>query len=278
MTLFARDVDTGMAKWVYQMTPHDEWDYDGVNEMILAELNIGGKERKTLTHFDRNGFGYTLDRVTGELLVAQKYDPAVNWATQVDMATGRPQVVAKYSTHKNGPGRQHARTSARRRSARKDQQPAAYSPEDQALLRADEPRLHGLRAVRGRVRRRPAVRRRHALDVSRPARSRVTARPTSATSSPGTAATGKIVWSIPEPFSVWSGALATAGDVVFYGTLEGYLKAVDCEDGQGAVQVQDPVGHHRQRQHLDAQGQAVRRRAVGCRRLGGHRHGGRARG
>ena len=72
MTIWARDVDTGEAKWVYQMTPHDEWDYDGINEMILTDQKIDGKDRKLLTHFDRNGFGYTLDRVTGELLVAQE--------------------------------------------------------------------------------------------------------------------------------------------------------------------------------------------------------------
>ena len=75
MTIFARDADTGMAKWVYQMTPHDQWDYDGVNEMILVDQEIGGRMRKLLVHFDRNGFGYTLDRADGELLVAQKYDP-----------------------------------------------------------------------------------------------------------------------------------------------------------------------------------------------------------
>jgi glucose dehydrogenase len=64
MTIFARDADTGMAKWVYQMTPHDEWDYDGVNEMILSDQQLGGADRKLLTHFDRNGLGYTLDRAT----------------------------------------------------------------------------------------------------------------------------------------------------------------------------------------------------------------------
>ena len=79
MTIFARNSSNGMAKWVYQMTPHDEWDYDGVNEMILTDQSIDGKARKLLTHFDRNGLGYTLDRVTGELLVAQKFDPKVNW-------------------------------------------------------------------------------------------------------------------------------------------------------------------------------------------------------
>ena len=107
MTIFARDVDTGMAKWVYQMTPYDEWDFDGINEMILADINVKGKPTKALVHFDRNGFGYTLDRTNGALLVAEKYDPAVNWATHVDMKTGRPQVVAKYSTAQERSRRQH---------------------------------------------------------------------------------------------------------------------------------------------------------------------------
>ena len=107
MTIFARNPDTGMARWVYQMTPHDEWDYDGVNEMILSDQQVGGQARKLLTHFDRNGLAYTLDRVTGELLVAEKYDPTVNWTTGVDMnksspTYGRPKVVDQYSTEKQG--------------------------------------------------------------------------------------------------------------------------------------------------------------------------------
>ena len=64
MSICARDVDTGMAKWVYQMTPYDEWDFDGINEMVLADINVEGKPTKALVHFDRNGFGYTLDRMT----------------------------------------------------------------------------------------------------------------------------------------------------------------------------------------------------------------------
>ena len=107
MAIWARNADTGVAKWVYQMTPHDEWDYDGVNEMILTDQTIGDKSRKLLTHFDRNGFGYTLDRADGELLVAQKFDPGVNWASAIDMDKGsrnygRPIRVAKYSTDANG--------------------------------------------------------------------------------------------------------------------------------------------------------------------------------
>ena len=127
MTIFARDADTGMAKWVYQMTPHDEWDYDGINEMILVDKEIKGKQRKALVHFDRNGFGYTMDRVTGELLVAEKYDPAVNWATHVDMETGRPQVVPQYSTRQNGED-VNSTGICPAALGTKDQQPASYSP------------------------------------------------------------------------------------------------------------------------------------------------------
>ena len=160
MTIFARDADTGMARWAYQMTPHDEWDYDGINENILADIEIGGAMRKVLVHFDRNGFGYTLDRVTGELLVAEKYDPAVNWATHVDMETGRPSVVARYSTRWHGEDRQHhGRLPGRPRQ----QGPAACRvlARHRAVLRAHQPRVHGLRAVLRRVRCRSTLRRRH---------------------------------------------------------------------------------------------------------------------
>ena len=168
MTIFARDPDTGMAKWVYQMTPHDEWDYDGVNEMVLVDGKIDGKDRKLLVHFDRNGFAYTLDRETGDLLVAKKYDPAVNWATDVDMDTNSPTWPAG--------GRRAVLDRAQRRGRQHDrhlpggarhQGPAAGGllAEDRPVLRADQPRLHGLRAVPRQLHRRPALRRRDPVDV-----------------------------------------------------------------------------------------------------------------
>ncbi|WP_439537120.1 PQQ-dependent dehydrogenase, methanol/ethanol family, partial [Methyloversatilis sp.] len=129
MTIWARDVDTGWVRWAYQMTPHDEWDFDGVNEMILADIDVKGKKRKALVHFDRNGFGYTLDRVTGELLVAEKFDPKVNWATHVDMKTGRPQVVAKYSTRLNGED-VNSKGICPAALGSKDQQPASFNPKN----------------------------------------------------------------------------------------------------------------------------------------------------
>jgi lanthanide-dependent methanol dehydrogenase len=235
MTIFARDLDTGMAKWLYQMTPHDEWDYDGVNEMILTDLEFDGQERKALVHFDRNGFAYTLDRETGELLVAEKYDPAVNWATEVDMETGRPQVVAEYSTHQNGVD-VNSEGICPAALGTKDQQPASYSPKTGLFY---VPTNHVCMDY-------------EPFEVSYTAGQPYVGATLSMYPAPGgdhlgnfiawDAAKGEIVWSKEEPFSVWSGALATAGDVVFYGTLEGYLKAVDPMTGEELYRFKTPSG------------------------------------
>ncbi len=235
MTIWARDADTGMTKWVYQMTPHDEWDYDGINEMILADINVKGKMRKTLVHFDRNGFGYTLDRVTGELLVAEKFDDAVNWATHVDMKTGRPQVVAKYSTHQNGAD-VNSKGICPAALGSKDQQPAAYSPKTGLFY---IPTNHVCMDY-------------EPFEVSYTAGQPYIGATLSMFPAPGgthlgnftawDAGTGKVVWQKKEPFSVWSGALATAGDIVFYGTLEGYLKAVDAKTGKELYRFKTPSG------------------------------------
>jgi PQQ-dependent dehydrogenase (methanol/ethanol family) len=235
MTIFARNPDTGMAKWVYQMTPHDEWDYDGVNEMILADVNVGGKTHKALVHFDRNGFGYTLDRDTGALLVAQKFDPKVNWATGIDMKTGKPIRVAKYSTEKGGEDH-NTKGICPAALGSKDEQPAAYSPQTKLFY----------------------VPTNHVCMDYEPFRVSYTAGqpyvgatlsmyPPPGDSNMGNfiawdASKGKIVWSDPEQFSVWSGALATAGGVVFYGTLEGYLKAVDAKTGKLLYKFKTPSG------------------------------------
>ena len=225
MTIWARNPDTGMTKWVYQMTPHDEWDFDGINEMILVDIPVKGKMRKVLVHFDRNGFGYTLDRATGELLVAEKYDPSVNWATHVDMKTGRPQVVSKYSTDQNGAD-VNTKGVCPAALGTKDQQPAAFSPRTGLFY---VPTNHLCMDY-------------EPFKVAYTAGQPYVGATLSMFPAPGgthlgnfiawDAGEGKIVWSNPEPFSVWSGALATAGDIVFYGTLEGYLKAVDANTGQ----------------------------------------------
>ena len=241
MTIFARNPDTGMAAWAYQMTPFDEWDYDGINEMILAELDFGGTKRKTLTHFDRNGLGYTLDRGTGELLVAEKFDPAVNWTTGVvmDKASpqyGRPQVVPKMSTFQNGQD-VNSKGICPAALGSKDQQPAAFSPQTSLFY---VPTNHVCMDY-------------EPFKVSYTAGQPYVGATLSMYPAPNShggmgnfiawdGAKGKIVWSKAEPFSVWSGALATAGGVVFYGTLEGYLKAVDAKDGKELYKFKTPSG------------------------------------
>ncbi len=240
MTIFARNPDTGEAKWVYQMTPHDQWDYDGINEMILADQDIGGKMVKTLVHFDRNGFGYTLDRTDGDLLVAEKFDPAVNWATKVDMDKsskdyGRPEVVAKYSTDQNGED-VDSKGICPAALGSKDEQPAAYSPVTKLFY---VPTNHVCMDY-------------EPFRVSYTPGQPYVGATLSMYPAPGgntmgnfiawDATKGKIAWSDPEQFSVWSGALATAGDVVFYGTLEGYLKAVDAKTGKELYKFKTPSG------------------------------------
>ena len=271
MTIFARDVDTGTARWVYQMTPHDEWDYDGVNEMILVDQTIGGAPRKLLVHFDRNGFAYTLDRTNGELLVAEKYDPTVNWATKTDMdkssqTYGGPVLDAKHSTRREDVNVKGICPAA---LGTKDQQPAAFSP-DTGLFYV--PTNHVCMDY-------------EPFKVNYTAGQPYVGATLSMYPPPGEihmgnfiawdARSGKIVWSNKEQFSVWSGALATAGNLVFYGTLEGYFKAVDAKTGKELYKFKTSLRHHRQRDDLRARRQAVHRDPVGCRRLGGHRPCGR---
>ncbi len=135
MTIWGRDADTGMAKWVYQMTPHDEWDFDGVNEMILADQGIwAARTARRSSHFDpQRPRLYALTATNGELLVAAKFDPAVNWTTGVDMnkqspTYGRPKVVDQYSTEHNGEDH-NSKGICPAALGSKDEQPAAYSPQ-----------------------------------------------------------------------------------------------------------------------------------------------------
>jgi PQQ-dependent dehydrogenase (methanol/ethanol family) len=237
MTIFARDVDTGLAKWVYQMTPYDEWDFDGVNEMILADINVKGQPRKALVHFDRNGFGYTLDRVTGELLVAEKFDPKVNWATGIDMKSGRPLGVKQYSTAANGPD-VNTKGVCPAALGSKDQQPASFDPNTRLFY---VPTNHVCMDY-------------EPFKVEYTAGQPYVGATLSMYPAPNShggmgnfiawdAGTGKIVQSKPEKFSVWSGSLNTAGGLSCYGTLEGYMKCVDARNiGKELFKFKTPSG------------------------------------
>jgi PQQ-dependent dehydrogenase (methanol/ethanol family) len=239
-SIIARNPDTGIAAWAYQMTPFDEWSYDGVNEMVLADLDFGGRKRKALVHFDKNGLAYTLDRAIGELLVAAKFDPTVNWTTGVELDRnepnyGRPLVVASKSTFLNGAD-VNTKDVCPSSAGAKSQGPAAFSSRSQLFYASTthlcmdyepfkvsftpgQPYVGATLSMfppQGETQRGNFI----AWDAVR----------------------GKIVWSKPESFAVWSGALATAGDVVFYGTLEGYLKAVDAATGKELFKYKNASG------------------------------------
>jgi len=227
MTIFARNPENGQVKWAYQMTPHDEWDYDGVNENVLFES--GGQ--KLLAHFDRNGFGYTVDRTNGKLVVAEPYGP-VNWAKRVDLTTGVPEKDPRYGTtsKKNAGGICPAAIGF------KDQQPAAYSPITGYFyvpanhICMDNEGIE-LKYTTGKILDKPVVR-----------------------TTPGPSddhygrfiawdpVKGGVAWEAKENFSPYAGALTTAGGIVFYGTMEGWLKALDQKTGRTLWQFKTPSG------------------------------------
>jgi PQQ-dependent dehydrogenase (methanol/ethanol family) len=219
-TIFARDPDTGEAVWAYQVTPHDLWDYDAVNENILADLPIGGTMRKVLVHFDRNAFGYTIDRATGEVLVARPFSN-LNWSTGVDLKSGMPNVVESKKTHEGATIQNICPPDI----GGKDQQPAAFSPRTGLFY---VPTNNECMDYTG-------------IEASYIAGTPYWGARMERHAGPGgnrgafvawDATTGSAVWSIPEKLLVYSGALVTAGDVVFYGTVDGYFKAIDARTGQ----------------------------------------------
>ncbi len=251
MTIFARDIDTGVARWVYQMTPHDEWDYDGVNEMILADFKVKGKMTPALVHFDRNGFAYTMNRKTGALLVAEKYDPAVNWATGVDLKTGLPQRVKQFSTDHNGED-VVTKDICPAALGTKDEQPASYSPKTglfyvptNHVCMTYEPVSYaagGNQYVSGQAFVNANLTMYPAGAVLPGGSSNNASNDNMGNMIAWNADKGEIAWTIPEQFSVWSGVLSTAGDVVFYGTLEGWAKAVDANTGKLLWKFKTPSG------------------------------------
>ena len=89
-TIVSVDVETGRMNWYYQTTPGDNWDYSSAMDMTLGEIEFGGEMRKVVLQAPKNGFFYVIDREDGELLRALPYTDGIDWATHVDMETGRP--------------------------------------------------------------------------------------------------------------------------------------------------------------------------------------------
>ena len=218
--IFARNPDTGQARWFYQWSPHDMHDYDGVNENVLVDIAIGGKLRKVLVHPERNGYVYVLDRATGEVLSATPY-VHITTSTGVDLESGR----LRYNPRTEPKNGRVVRDICPAAPGAKDWQPSAWSPRTQLRYIPHQNLCQDMETYQ----------------VSYIAGTPYLGADLRMRPGPGghrgefTAwdpATGRKAWSIKERFPVWGGALATAGDLVFYGTMEGLLKAVDAKSGR----------------------------------------------
>src|SRR4051812_44208762 len=219
--VFARNISDGMARWAYVFTPHNEWDYDGVNENILVDMPVNGQMRKVMVQFNRNGFAYTIDRTTGEVLVAKPFGHE-NWASGIDPKTAMPVVVP--GKHTVPPGR-WVRDICPADVGVKDFEPAAFSPRTGLFY---VPVQNICMDYKGR-------------EVGYIAGTPYWGAQMTRHVGPGgnygelaafDASVGRKVWSIPEPFLVYSGALVTAGDLVFYGTVDGWFRAADARTGK----------------------------------------------
>jgi alcohol dehydrogenase (cytochrome c) len=220
----AFDADTGKIAWGYQYTPHDAWDYDGINEAVLTDLKIGGTTVPALMHADRNGFFYVINRENGKLLAADPF-VTVNWATHVDLNTGKP--VEAANNEKRPQLGKWARNVCPNLIGGKNWQPMSFSAQTglvylpafnmcMDIANREEEYTPGKFYLASE------------FDLGKPG------------------ATGshlaefiawdpvakKKAWVIEEP-NMWAGgAMSTAGGLVFYGNIEGILKAVDAKTGK----------------------------------------------
>lgn len=231
MTIWGRDVNTGEAKFGYQKTPHDEWDYAGVNYMGLSEQMVDGKMTKLLTHPDRNGLVYTLNRENGSLVNAFKIDDTVNWVKKVDLQTGLPIRDPEYSTHMD-----HQATGiCPSAMGYHNQGIESYDPNKKLFFMGTnhicmdwEPFMLPYRAGQFFV----------GATLNMYPGPKGTLGQVKAMNS----VTGKMEWEVQEKFAVWGGTTATAGDLVFYGTLDGYIKARHSKTGEELWKFKLPSG------------------------------------
>lgn len=228
MTIWGRDIDTGNAKFGYQKTPHDEWDYAGVNVMMLSEQqDKEGKMRKLLTHPDRNGIVYSLDRTNGDLVSADKIDDTVNWVKKVDLKTGLPERDPEYGTRMDHKARDICPSAMGYHNQGHD----SYDPERKSFFMGInhicmdwEPFMLPYRAgqffVGATLWMYPG-----------PKGDRQTYEGLGQVKAYD-AINNKFKWQVMERFAAWGGTLATAGGVMFYGTLDGFIKARDSDTGE----------------------------------------------
>jgi PQQ-dependent dehydrogenase (methanol/ethanol family) len=208
-------------KWAYQISAHDAWDYDEIMENVLVDMDLNGKPRKLLIHPGRTGFVFVLDRGTGELLSAEKFQQSTNWAHSYDLKTGKPQEDPTKRT-KYGVVTKDICPSS---TGGKEFVPSEFSPRTGLLYipahntcmdyeGIEANYIAGTPYLGASVKMYPGPGGYQGELVAwDPVRARE-------------------VWGVKEEkFPVYSGVLATAGDVVFYGTMDGWFKAIDARNG-----------------------------------------------
>ncbi len=247
-SILAREAATGRVRWAYQLTPHDEWGYGAGNESILTDVEVRGMRTAALVHFARNGFAYVIERATGKVLVAQAFGP-LSWASLVDEGTGVPARAHEYAAPPPAPP---PPASAPPRGARppaapvtagicpaaigaKHLQPAAYSPVTRLFYVAANNLCMSLSTAAatyapGQPYTGATIRMRAGPGGNR---GRVFA---------WDAGAAVVSWEIKESLAATSGVLATAGGLVFYGTMDGWLKAVDHRSGRELWRYKTPSG------------------------------------
>ena len=217
--IFARDADTGEARWFYQFTPHDLHDYDGVNEQILVDLPVNGQTRKVLLRPERNGYFYVMDRTNGQVLSANPF-AYITSSKGVDLNTGK---LIEAEEKKPEVGKV-VREICPAAPGAKDWQPSAFSPHTGLVY---IPHQNLCMDAEG-------------LEANYIAGTPYVGANVRMYAGPGgnrgeflawDPVKNEKVWAVNENFPVWSGALVTAGDVVFYGTMDGWFKALDAKSG-----------------------------------------------
>ena len=213
--------DTGKLVWHYQSTPHDAWDYDGVNELVLTDLLINGQMTPVALKADRNGFFYVLDRRTGRLISAKSFVP-INWATRVDLDSGRPVEVPE----KRPKFKQRAKDICPNLLGGKNWQPMSFNPKTGLVY---IPSINLCMDMEGAE---PAYERgkfylAFEFDLGK--------------SGPGGYMGELIAWDPVKQQKAWGnkdelpwlgGTLTTAGGLTFHGDVRGWFKALDAKSGQ----------------------------------------------